>query len=134
MDAQNRIQDQSEKMRALKNKLKNIQRQNIPIQEEKLETQDDFLGEESAQEEMTQQQELSPEQIQTIQLELQQIAKLQDNGIYRLEILKSQAKNQDILIDFGSTLFDKLEKINSNLSLIAAAIESYGVTNEEETN
>jgi len=36
------------------------------------------------------------------------------------------------LIDFGSTLFDKLEKINSNLSLIAEAIASFGVEGDEQ--
>jgi len=49
-------------------------------------------------------------------------------------VLKSQARNQDILIDFGAELFEKLEKINTTLSQIANAIQDYagGDTNGQE--
>lgn len=40
-----------------------------------------------------------------------------------METLKSQARNQDILIDFGSQLFDKLDRI-------AIALENFTLSNE----
>lgn len=46
-------------------------------------------------------------------------------------MLKSQERSHDILVDFGTMLFEKLDSINANLERLAITIENFGVANEQ---
>jgi len=123
------FQSQADKLRELKSRMQNFpsQRQRqAPVQAST--SQENMTQTSQVQEQPT----LNQEQIQTIQRELEQIAKLQDNGIYRLEILKNLLESRDILIDFGTMLFDRLDAINSNLSKLATSIENFSIADEQK--
>ena len=135
-------QSPSDKLKMLKSHMKNPNQQvrstptNFPQSQPQApqeQVEQELSQEEFQEPQQAPQEVLSQEQMQIIQQELNQVATLQDNGIYRLEMLKNNLKSQDILIDFGKVLFDKLDNINSNLSRIAEVIEGVGNSNEEQT-
>lgn len=127
-------QNQAEKLRALKSRMSQQSGRSLTTsQNNSTKRATKFpMKQENEEEDMNQDmnQELQPavtkEQMEAMQQELQLIARFQDNGIYRLENIKSHVRSQDILIDFGSNLFERLDELNSNLSKIVVALENFG--------
>ena len=59
-----------------------------------------------------------------VQVELEQIEKLQNNGIYRIEMLRAQLKSQDILVELGKEMLERMNLLVENLSRIANSLET----------
>ena len=82
--------------------------------------------------EYQEQQRIEQEQMMAVQAELEQIEKLQNNGVYRLANLNSQLKELDISIEFGSKLFERLDILNVTLEKIASSLISTKTTTKKE--
>ena len=137
------MQERMVKMRAMKQeKQQQAQAKQTAMQPPKIaqQFQQEIPQQEQFQQEQFQQQpEMQPpaitqEQMLAIQQEVQNIARLQDNGIHRLEALKLSQKGQDIFIDFGINLFEKIDLLNINLERIAMALEGTSELGNETQN
>lgn len=67
------------------------------------------------QEEMVRKRMEEEELMKQHQITENNIQALHNNGLFRLELLKSQEKSQDILIDFGKQLLERLDSLNSKI-------------------
>ena len=86
--------------------------------------------EEKPQPEQTQTQEESPQPEQDPEkakkeaiLLQKMIMEMQNTGLFRVNQLKLMKDNLDISVEFGNTLFSRLDEINKNLNRIANCLE-----------